>query len=594
MTDAALIDEFQAEAEAAKNDAVGARGVRGRLSTELRLGVVPKAQRDKYRKATSLVARGIKLSDQGDHQEASKYVLRALDMAPDFALTNHAVGLILFRVGRLSRALEYYERAWKIDPKDAEIYLNMGIVAWKLDMLPAAEKFYRLCVKIDPDNLNGIINLASVLRDQARMDDAIEILRSSIFLHPENVELWNSLGTVLAEAGDPAGAMTFLAEALRLKPDFARAHNNMANMYELIGEPIKAVEHFDLALRNPQDELDRATMKHGRSLLLLASGRVSEGWQAQQGRLDPNNSQATIFAMSCPRWESHDLADIKGKTVVLVGEQGLGDEVLFLNTAQELMDAIGPEGELRIACEYRLVPLVQRSLPNARVGNHTSAKVEGRDVRTANHLDEGADYWTPMGDPLIALRPTLESFPKRPAFLTPDPERVEHWKDYLGQLGSGLKIGILWKSLKMTAHRARFFSDFEDWKPIFAVDGINFINLQYGEIARELALAKSHYGVDIHQPEGIDLKMDLDDIAALSSSCDLVIGPMNATSNLAAAAGGLVWLIHSRSTAWPLLGTHHMLWYPQTRSYFGKGFRDFDNLMPQIASDLETFVKARS
>lgn len=594
MTDAALIDEFNAEAESAKNDAVGARGARGRLSTELRLGVVPKAQRDKYRKAASLVTRGIKLSDEGEHQEASKYVLRALDIAPDVALTNHAVGLILFRVGRLSKALEYYERAWKLDPKDAEIYLNMGIVAWKLDMLEAAEKFYRLCVQLDPGNLSGITNLASVLRDQARIADAIEILRSAIFLHPENVELWNSLGTVLAESGDPAGAITFFTEALRLNPNFARAHNNMANMYELLGKPVEAVEHFELALRNPQDAMDRATMEHGRSLLLLACGRVEEGWKAQQGRLDPNNSQATIFAMSCPRWESHDLTDIKGKIVVLVGEQGLGDEVLFLNTAQELLNAIGPEGELRIACEYRLVPLVQRSLPQARVGNHTSVKLEGRDVRTANHLDDGADYWTPMGDPLIALRPSLESFPKRAAFLTPDPERVEVWRDYLDQIGDGLKVGILWKSLKMTVRRARFFSEFEDWKPIFAVDGVHFINLQYGEIAKELQQAKDMFGVDIHQPKGIDLKMDLDDIAAFASSCDLVIGPMNATSNLAAASGGKVWFIHARSTAWPLLGTDHMQWYPQTRSFFGTGFRDFNNIMPQVASDLEQLVKDRT
>ncbi|WP_417491300.1 tetratricopeptide repeat protein [Maricaulis sp.] len=593
MTDAALTDEFQAEAEAAKNDAVGARGARGRLSTDVRLGVVPKDQRAKYRKAANLVVRGIKLSDEGDHQEGAKYILRALDIAPEVALTNHAVGLVLFRVGRLSKALEYYERAWKLDPKDAEIYLNMGIVAWKLDMLEAAEKFYRLCVQIDPKNLNGVINLASVLRDQARIEDAIELLRTAIFQHPENVELWNSLGTVLAESGDPAGAITFFEEALRLKPDFARAHNNMANMYELIGEPFKAVEHFELALRNPQDATDRATMEHGRSLLLLACGRVADGWKAQQSRLDLNNAQATVFAMNCPRWESHDLADLRGKTVVLVGEQGLGDEVLFLNTAQELIDAIGPEGELRIACEYRLVPLVQRSLPKAKVGNHTSAKLEGRDVRTANHLDDGADYWTPMGDPLNALRPTLNSFPKRPAFLTADPERVAAWRDYLGQIGGGLKVGILWKSLKMNVRRARFFSEFEDWKSIFAVDGVDFINLQYGEITRELKQAKELFNVDIHQPQGIDLKMDLDDVAALSSTCDLVIGPMNATSNLAAATGGLVWFIHARSTTWPLLGSDHMHWYPQTRSYFGKGFREFDTLMPRVAADLEQLVKER-
>lgn len=592
MTDSALLEEFNAEAEAEKNETRGAVGDSGHFKAETKLGVIPKDQRATYRKVAALCKRAIKISDEGDHVGAAKHALKALDAGPDTALANHTVGLLLFRLGRLSRALEFYERAWKLDPADDEIYLNMGIVAWKLDMLEAAEKFYRLCVQVNPDSMSGMINLASVLRDQAKFEDAIELLRERIYLHPENAELWNSLGTVLSDSGDPVGAVPFYTEALRLKPNFARAHNNLANVYELIGEPENAVTHFEEALKNPQDKIDRATMLHGHSLALLASGRLAEGWKAQRIRLDPDNTQATLFVMNCPMWEGDDLDEIRGKSLVWIGEQGLGDEVLFLNQANDLIDSVGPDGELRIAVEYRLVDLVARSFPKAKVYSHRSAHVEGRDVRVLPKIDKASDYWTPMATPLRSLRNSVDSFPKDAGFLTPDPDRQEEFRQQLAAFGPGLKVGILWKSLKMNARRARFFSAFDAWKPVLDVEGVEFVNLQYGKVEDELEIARERFGVTVHQPEGIDLKMDLDGVAALSSACDLVMGPMNATTNLAAASGANVWFIHARSSTWTMLGAGRSLWYPQTRSFFGEGFQDWENTMGRVATELAAHVKA--
>ena len=134
----ALIEEFSAEAETEKNHARGASSVSDSMAVDIKLASIPKEERASMRKALGFVKRALKLSNGGDHQGGAKYALKALDLAPDAAMPNHAVGLLLFRLGRLSKALEFYERAWKADPSDAEIYLNMGIVAWKLDMLEAA------------------------------------------------------------------------------------------------------------------------------------------------------------------------------------------------------------------------------------------------------------------------------------------------------------------------------------------------------------------------------------------------------------------------------------------------------------------------
>ena len=47
---------------------------------------------------------------------------------------------------------------------------------------------------------------------------------------------------------------------------------------------------------------------------------------------------------------------------------------------------------------------------------------------------------------------------------------------------------------------------------------------------RRSRLRKAKFGVDLWTPPGIDLKNDLDDLAALTSALDLVIGPANATT----------------------------------------------------------------
>lgn len=565
------------------------------LKLETHVDRLSKDTRKKHQKIVALVKRAMRSSDSGDHTGGARLAHKALELAPDLALTNHVMGLMLLRLGRLSTSLDFFETAWKIDPQDPEIYQKLGLVAWKLDMLEVAEKFYRLQAQIAPDAVDAILNLSGVLRDRGMFDEAIEILRTQIFAHPEDHELWNSLGSVVSESGDPEQAATFYIEALRLKPDFARAHNNMANVYELTGEPAKALPHYDEALKSPADAEDRATMAHGRSMVLLASGRIREGWVGNESRLDPHRKGATLFSTKKPMWDGIDPAQIRGKTVALVGEQGLGDEVLFLSIVKDMLEAIGPDGELRIACEYRLKELVQRSFPDAKVHHHLSTEIEGQDVRAIPQVEDGLDFWTPMATPLRAFRNALEDFPDRhTGFLKPEPGDFAAFRQQLAGFGPGPKVGILWKSLKMTAKRARFFSAFDAWKPVLDVSGAEFVNLQYGKVEEELEIARERFGVTVHQPQDIDLKMDLDKVAALASACDLVIGPMNATTNLAAASGGKVWFIHARSSTWTLLGQGRSLWYPQTRSFFGDGFRDWDGTMQRVADELRDVVASHA
>jgi hypothetical protein len=193
-----------------------------------------------------------------------------------------------------------------------------------------------------------------------------------------------------------------------------------------------------------------------------------------------------------------------------------------------------------------------------------------------------------MGDFLPGLRGAVRDFPRNPAFLTADPERVVYWRGYLAGLNAKPKVGVIWKSLKSSALRDRAFSPFEEWQGILSTPGIQFINLQYGDAEAELAATRAA-SLDIHTPEGIDLKQDLDDLAALCVALDLVVGPPTATTNLAAACGTPIWLI-TPPQPWLALGESYYRWYPRSQLFIAPGVDEWAPVMASIAESLKAMA----
>ncbi len=545
------------------------------------------------RKQVAQLRRALKLADE-DTKQALALALKALALDENFAQAQHLAGLLYDKTGQVSRALEHYERAWRLNPEDAEIYQNLGLAAWKLDMLEAAERFFRISLQKEPGRQDAIINLTGVLRDQGRFDDAIEIVRQAIFADQRNPSLWNTLGTVLLEAGDPFQAETFYREALAIQPDLARAWHNLGFALDLQGNSAGAVDAYDRALSDKTlAPDDKAQMRHGRAFSLLACGRLTEGWDEYDIRTQPAYSGATVFAIPAPRW-NRDPAALKGKRVLLAGEQGLGDEVLFMNAGADLLRAIGEDGKLLIACTDRLVPLIARAFPQAIVGPHHTFEAEARKFRTAPWIDGagGCDLWAPMADAVCVFRRSVADFPDTPAFLPADPERVAKMRGHLEALGPGLKVGVIWKSMLMTASRAKYFSPFAQWAPVLKTPGAVFVNLQYGEVTAELAQATRELGITIHEIPGLNVRNDLDGVAALGAALDVSIGPATASTNLTAAAGGETWMLGYRNH-WTSLGVEGRLpFYPSVRMICPSGWNRWGEAMAEAAALLAARIEA--
>jgi len=538
-------------------------------------------------KTARLLARSIHAMQRRDFAKGEQLALEALQRDDKLGVAWHVLGIAREKTGDFAGSMHCYEAALRLLPRHGPVAGDLGRLAFRMDMPEIAAKFFAHYLNERPDDLEGINNLACALRELNRCAEAIEVLRPAIQANPEQPLLWNTLGTIMCSQGDGQTGVTFFDETLRLAPEFGKAYHNRAYAKIDLGDVAGALADCDQAIAFSESAEDLATMRFGRATILLALGRVEEGWKEYEARFSHDLLEAPRFTIEGQRW-SPGMA-LAGKSLMICAEQGLGDEVMFANMLPDVIEALGPDGRLSIAVERRLVPLFRRSFPGVDVTAHRTVAYEGRVYRGAPEIEDwkAIDLWTPMGALLETFRPTLAAFPDRANFLTPDPARVEHWRRELENAPKGPKVGLLWKSLKLNGERARQFSPFLLWRPVFETPGITFVNLQYGDCAAEIALAREEFGVEIWQPPGIDLKQDLDDVAALCCAMDLIVGFSNATTNLGGACGAPIWMLTGASS-WTRLGAQTYPWYPQTRCFITPDYKDWEPTMREVGEALKT------
>ncbi len=484
----------------------------------------------------------------------------------------------------LPAAFDACQTALSLDPNAPETVHLLADIAFRIGQFDMAAKFYaHLLAQGDHDPLT-VRAYAEALRESGQADAAIDVLKPVLAANPTCAPLWETLGTTMASKGDRPTALVFLDEALRLDPDnlHARFHRGAVRFDE--GDALGALDDVTACATGFRDAGNRASAELTAAHMALGLGDLAAGWRWYEGRHKRGTLGEVDYVTRLPRWKAG--RDLKDKRLFISAEQGLGDEVLFASLLPDILADIG-DGQVGLAVEPRLVPLFQRSFPGVHVMAHRTQTVDGRVRRTFPDL-KARDYdaFALLGDFLPVYRGTTEAFPARDRFLTPDPERAAGWRTYFAKLGPEPKVGVLWKSLKSTGLRDRYFSPFVQWRQVLAAPGVHFVNIQYGDTAAEMAEAKAA-GLDISTPEGIDLKDDLDDLAALTAALDLVVGPANATSNVAAAVGTPIWMLMP-PRAWLMLGRDDYIWYPKARTFVAPAFGDWGPALASMKTALLT------
>lgn len=150
-------------------------------------------------------------------------------------------------------------------------------------------------------------------------------------------------------------------------------------------------------------------------------------------------------------------------------------------------------------------------------------------------------------------------------------------------------VGVSWISRNATTERHKS-STLADLRPILTTPGFQFVDLQYGDTSAERAALTS--GVSLTRIDGLDLKTELDRLAALIDACDLVITVCNTTAHLAAALGKPTWILTSHERGrlwWTFLDRTDSPWYPTVRFFRQRREGDWREPVAAVVAALNQF-----
>jgi hypothetical protein len=263
-----------------------------------------------------------------------------------------------------------------------------------------------------------------------------------------------------------------------------------------------------------------------------------------------------------PMWLGQD--DLKGQTVLIHTEQGLGDTIQFARYAQVLAER---GARVVFEAEPALYDLL-RTLPGV------DTLVRQRDPLPA------FDLYCPLMSVPIGCGTTLDSIPCAVPYLRTNPAKVWAWQDRLGPK-TRPRVGLVWSG--STTHQADHLRSLELSELLAALpNGFDYVSLQKeirpGDMAAVHASGMAHFG---------DALLTMDDTAALCACMDLVIAVDTSVAHLAGALGLPVWVLLPHMPDWRwLLERSDSPWYPSARLYRQQRARDWSAPLAQLRVDL--------
>ena len=479
-----------------------------------------------------------------------------------------AMGMASFHAGEFSVACRHLRAARAADPADGDVLYCLALAEARSGQHVLAEELLQeLRLTRDDADVNNA--LGNVCRMRGNLVDAGSAYRRALAVDAGHLAALANLGLVLRDQGVPQQALPVLDRALVLAPDYVEALFNKALALTDLGESQAAGQLIEQVLRLDPDFAE-AHLQRG--FALLRRGDFAAGWREYRWRVNiPELDHWRDY--DYPLWQGEKLS---GRRVLVQAEQGLGDQIMFASCLPDMLESAR---QVMIECDSRLAVLFARSFPQAVVYRH---RVKGQPEWSH---EPAPDFRVRLGDLPRMLRNCGADFPRHSGYLFADPGNVTNWRIRLAALGSGPKIGLSWRGGTLaTGQRARSLP-LEDLLPIVSLPDTHFVSLQYGDGREEIANLRTRYGVTFSEwPQAI---ADMDEMAALVASLDMVITVCTTAAHLAGALGKTAWVLVPAVSEWRYRESGNGIpWYPELRLFRQRRTAEWSDVILEVRTAL--------
>jgi tetratricopeptide (TPR) repeat protein len=323
-------------------------------------------------------------------------------------------------------------------------------------------------------------------------------------------------GNTCREQHNPEGALAYYAQAMTQDRHHAGAFNNYGNVLREAGDPLGGIPFLQRAI---QLDPSNVTAQFNLAVAYLLSGDYARGWPQYEWRWKYEHLNGLLPTYEQPRWTGQDLKD---KTILVLGEQGHGDNIQFIRFVGDL---VSRGARVLVAVNHSLIPLFQ--------GIPQIAELFGPEQALP-----AFDYWTPIMSIPGMIGNTLDNLSHVQYYLKADEALAREWQTRLGPK-TRLRVGFCWSGRKDTWINQHKAMPFETMLALIKRNlGYEWVNLQCDCSAEEEAQLVAA-GVRAY-PGAIG---NFADTAALIHHMDVVLAVDTAVAHLSGALGRPVWVM---------------------------------------------------
>jgi hypothetical protein len=403
----------------------------------------------------------------------------------------------------------------------------------------AAEDIYQhLLGYMDQPDANVLACYGMLWAQRGNYGLASHLLRQAVTVYPEHPGAWVNLAISLRHLGRKEAALYCAQQGVKYSND-EHAWNALAGLYLNTGEPEKGEEFARKAVEcNPQ----HAEAQNNLALALLEQGKFDEAWPHYEYRWLVEDKIDTQRPWKAPKWDGKPIGYL-----VVQGEQGIGDEILFMGCFAE---ARKRARYVAVECTERLVDWFSASFGVPCYPNHAAlVAAEGEPEAFITMGSLPALMGMPDGRPY--LKRYRKAVPKR--------------------------IGLAWRGGAARTNKRERTIKPEMLRPILDIPGYEFTSVQYdgADDAKLIGIRD--------EVRGREIESIRDEIA----SCELVVSVCQTAVHMAGAIGVPALVMTPRQCAWRYCGhPTRMIWYKNVELFRQRDDERWEPVIDRIAQRL--------
>ena len=488
-----------------------------------------------------------------NYLKAEEALLKAIRINPhkcDVAFIN--LGKLKHKQKSYDSALDYYNKALKLVPESEDALFNKAVVYVDLEDYNSALDIFLIILKKNGDHEKTIINIAVLFNKLGKYIKSIEYSKRmlnknknelallnfadsycGLKKYKEAINIYSSINDkstnyfiALNGKGVALNGLCKYEEAIYCYDKVIIEDESKADALSNKAHTLNEIYKYEDALKCINQAIDIDNSKRNyhliKAYILFNLRKFELAWSEYEWRNkinDPSNSYILKFN-KLPKWDGVDYS----KKIVIWGEQGLGDQILFSSALNELN-------------EFKVLPTVLINKKMLSVYRKSFTKYNFLDMNSDLEIFE-YEYQISIIDLQKYYRKSLENFKniKVPYLYN----KNEYKKIKIENSENKIICGLSWMSFGDEIGNEKSIP-LENFEFILNSKKIKFIDIQYYPKNKREIILKEHKKLE--KIKNINLYENFDILVEIVDQCDIIVTCSNTTAHVAGALGKNAFLL---------------------------------------------------